>query len=60
MATIGTTSDNDWQRMTATDNEGKWVVVSANFFFFREEPSNKHPKENPLNLEEDREEDLLN
>ena len=34
MATIGTTSDNDWQRMTATDNEGKWVVVSANFFFF--------------------------
>ena len=28
--------------------------------FFREKPTNRHPKVNPLNLEEDLEEDLLN
>ena len=29
------------------------------FSFFREEITNRHPEENPLNLEEDLEEDLL-
>ena len=35
VTTIGTTSDNKWQ----------WAIISANF---REEPTNRHPKENPL------------
>ena len=30
------------------------------FIFFRKEPINRHPKENPLNLEEDLEKDFLN
>ena len=54
-----TTNDNEWQRvvqrMTASDNEWQWVTISANFSFFqiRKEPTTKHPKENSLNLEED-------
>ena len=38
------TSDNEWERVT----------ISANFSFFqiRENPTTKHPKEKPLNLEE--------
>ena len=36
------------------------MVISANFLFFREEPINRHPKENPLKIEEDIEEDSLN
>ena len=38
------------------------MITSANFHFFRirEEPITKHPKENPLNLEEDLKEGLLN
>ena len=50
VTTSATTSDNEWQR----------VVILANIPFFLEEPTNGHPKENPLNLEEDFEEDLLN
>ena len=43
--TSGTTSDNEWQRVT----------ISANFSFFkiREEPTTKHHKENSLNIEKD-------
>ena len=40
---------NEWQRMTMSGYFGQF-----SFFFER------HPKENPLNLEEDFEEDLLN
>ena len=29
-------------------------------FFFQKDSANRYPKENPLNLEEDLEEDLLN
>ena len=47
---------NERQRMTTSDNDWQWVVISANFLFFFE----RHPKDNPLNLEEDFEEDLLN
>ena len=45
MTASGTTSDNEFQRVT----------ISANFSFFqiRGEPTSKHPKENSLNLEED-------
>ena len=45
MTTSGTTSDNQWQRVT----------ISAIFSFFqiREESTTKHSKENFLNLEED-------
>ena len=48
MAHCVTTNDNQWQR----------VAISANssFFRIREEPTTKHPKENPLNLKEDLEE----
>ena len=60
VTTSSTTSDKEWQRMTTSDKEWQWVIISANFLFFREEPTNRHPKENPLNLEEDLEEDLLN
>ena len=60
--TSGTTSDsewyNEWQLVTTNDNE--WLFQPIFFFFFREESTNRHPKENPLNLEEDLEEDLLN
>ena len=55
---------NKWHRVvklvTTSDNEWQSVVVLANFLFSREEPTNRHPKENPLNIEEDLEEDLLN
>ena len=65
MATNDKESYNEWQkviqRMTNSDNEWQWVVILANFlFFFREESINRHVKENPLNLEEDLEDDLLN
>ena len=45
MTASGTTSDNEFQRVT----------ISANFSFFqiRGESTTKHPKENSLNLEED-------
>ena len=46
--------------MTTSDNEWEWVVVSADFLFFREESTYRDPKENPLNFEEDLEEDFLN
>ena len=69
MTTSGTMSENEWynewqrvvQRVATNANEWQWVVISANFFFFleREESSNRHPKENSLNLEDDPEEDLL-
>ena len=65
-------NDNEWQRVvqwvttsgitngTTSGNEWQWVVISVNFNFFeREESSNRHPKENPLNFEDDLEEDLL-
>ena len=39
------------------------MTMSGDFgqfsFFFREKPTNRHRKVNPLNLEEDLEEDLL-
>ena len=58
VTTSGITRDSEWQRMTTSgttsDNEWQWVVISANFLFsFREDSTNRHPKENPLNLEED-------
>ena len=57
--------DNKWQRVeqqvttlgTTSENEWKWTIISVNFW---EEPTNRHPKENPLNPEEYLEEDLLN
>ena len=63
--TSNTSSDNEWynkwqrvpQRVTTNDKEWLFWLI---FFFFLEEPTNGHPKENPLNLEEDFEEDLLN
>ena len=51
-----TKSDNEWQRVTTNDNE--WLFWPI--FIFRDEPTKKYPKENPLNLQEDLEEDLLN
>ena len=59
MASSGTTSDNEWQRvvqgMTVSDKEWQRVTISANISFFqiREEATTKHPKENSLNIEED-------
>ena len=59
MTTSGTTSDNEWQRVTTsgTTNDNGWqqVTISANFSFFqiREEPTTKHPMENSLNIETD-------
>ena len=59
MTTSGTTSDNEWQRVTTsgTTNDNGWqqVTISANFSFFqiREEPTTKHPTENSLNIETD-------
>ena len=46
---------NEWQRLTTIDIEWQRVTISANFSFFqiREEPTTKHPKENPLNIEKD-------
>ena len=45
------------QRVTTNDNE--WVFRPI-FFFFQEERTNRHPKDSPLNLDEDLEESLLN
>ena len=60
VTTSGTTNDNGWQRMTTSDNKWQWVVISANFLFFWDESADRHLKENPLNLKEDLEDDLLN
>ena len=48
--------------MTANDEEGQEVIISAIFIFIqiRQQPSTKHLKENTLNLEEDLPEGLLN
>ena len=58
--TSSTTSDNEWysewQQVTMNDSERLFWPI---FFFFREEITNRHPKENLLNLEEDLDEDLL-
>ena len=48
--TMNDSDDKKWY------NEWQWVIISANFLFFREETTNV----NPLNLEVDLEEDLLN
>ena len=56
----GTMSDSEWQRMTMSDKEWQWVVTSANFFFFLEDSTSRHPKGNPLNPEENLEEHILN
>ena len=60
VTTSGTTIDNKWQRVTASDKGWQWVVILANFPFFRirEEPTTMHPK-GTLNIEEDLEERLL-
>ena len=60
----------EWQRVTANDNEwcnewySEWqtvvILVNFSFFWIREEPTTKHPKEKSLNLAEDLEEELLN
>ena len=42
MTTSGTTRDNKWQRMTISGYFGQFS------FFFREESTNRHSKENPL------------
>ena len=57
MATSRTTSDNEWKRVTTNYNE--WLFRQI-LFCFREDSTNRQPKENPLNLEEDFKEDLLN
>ena len=63
MTTSGTKSENKWrndwynevaQRMTMSDYFDQFC------FFSREDATNRHLKENPLNLEEECEEDLLN
>ena len=44
-----------------SDNEWQQKKMSGYFrYFFREESTNRYCKENPFNLEEDIEEDLLN
>ena len=65
-----TTNDNEWykqwqrvvQRMTMNDSEWQRVRTNDNEWLFWQilEPTNRHPKWNPLNFEEDLEEDLLN
>ena len=61
VTTSGTKSDNEWQRMVqrVTTNDNEWVFRPI-FFFFQEERTNRHPKDSPLNLDEDLEESLLN
>ena len=49
VTTCGTTSDNEWQRMTTSENESANSPLS----WIREEPTTKHPKKNFLNLDED-------
>ena len=48
--TSGTTSDNEWynewQRVTITTVSGYF----GRFSFFREEITNRHPKESPLGI----------
>ena len=64
--TSGITSENEWynelqrvvQRVTTNDKE--CLVRSIFLFFEREKSTNRHLKENSLNLEEDLGEDLLN
>ena len=62
VTTSGTTSDNEWQRVTTimTTNGTTSDNDSFPFFRIREEPTTKHPKENSLILEEDLQEGLLN
>ena len=61
-----TTSGNEWQRVVqrvvqrVITNDNEWLFRRPIFFFFREDSSKRHPDENPLNLEEDFEENLLN
>ena len=64
VTTSCTTSDNECQRVVkrvttsaTNDNEG---IFWTSLFFFREGSTNRHPKENILNLEEDLEENPLN
>ena len=56
-----TTSDNQWQRVvqrvvrwvTTNENECQRITMSGyfgQFTFFREDSTNRHSKENPLNL----------
>ena len=52
MTTSGATSDKEWHRMTMSGYFDQCP-------FFPEEAT-RHPKDNPLNLEEDLEKDLLN
>ena len=48
-----TANDNEWQRVvqrrTTNDNEWQWMTMSGYFdqffFFFWDEPTNRHPKE---------------
>ena len=66
MKTNGATSGNEWynqwKRMTTSDNKWQQLIILANFLFFwrREEPLPKHPKEKASNFDADLEEDLLN
>ena len=50
MATKRTMSDHECQQVTTNDN--KWLF-RPDSLFFREESTNRHPKENPLNFDED-------
>ena len=60
-----TMNDNEWYKecqrvvkwVRTNDNEWQCVVISANPLFFEQE---RNPKENPLNVGKDLEEDLLN
>ena len=53
VTTSGTTNDNEWQRVTTNENEWQGVAISAKHTFFqiRENPTTKHPKENSLKTE---------
>ena len=43
--TSGTTSDNEWQRVTTTDNECLFWIIFLFCFGIKEEPAIMHPKE---------------
>lgn len=45
------TCDSKWQRATTSDKEWQPGIISVNFSFFwiREEPITKAPKEDPFN-----------
>ena len=46
--------------MSGTRSNYQWLIwVIFLFFQIREEPTTKYPKQKPLNLEEDPEEELL-